>query len=101
MSVVQYATLCDEKILLAGDAGREGLSEAADSAPFIGLRLPGIDRFHVPHHGSRRNVSTEVLDRWLGPRLRQQCPRAEAGSARSSVLTRTTRSTPGARWCVA
>ena len=74
MSVVQYATLCDEKILLTGDAGREGLSEAADSAPFIGLRLPGIDRFHVPHHGSRRNVSTEVLDRWLGPRLRQQLP---------------------------
>jgi beta-lactamase superfamily II metal-dependent hydrolase len=23
----------------------------------------------IPHHGSRRNVSTEILDRWLGPRL--------------------------------
>jgi beta-lactamase superfamily II metal-dependent hydrolase len=28
-----------------------------------------IDRFQVPHHGSRRNVSTELLDRWLGERL--------------------------------
>ena len=74
MSVVQYARLCDEKILLTGDVGRDGLSEAADFAPVIGLRLPGIDHFDVPHHGSRRNVSTEVLDRWLGPRLPKRLP---------------------------
>ena len=74
MSVVQYASLCDKKILLTGDVGRDGLSEAADFAPAIGLRLPGIDRFDVPHHGSRRNLSTEVLDRWLGPRLLQRLP---------------------------
>jgi len=77
MSVVQYTSLCDKRILLTGDAGRDGLSEAADFASVIGLRLPGIDRFHVPHHGSRRNVSTEVLDRWLGPRLRQQLPEGQ------------------------
>lgn len=69
MSVVQYANLCDEKILLTGDVGRDGLTEAADYAPFVGLALPGIDRFDVPHHGSRRNVSSEVLDRWLGAKL--------------------------------
>ena len=74
MSVVQYTSLCNEKILLTGDVGRDGLSEAADFAPFIGLQLPGIDRFDVPHHGSRRNLSTEVLDRWLGARLAQQLP---------------------------
>lgn len=77
MSVVQYASLCDKKILLTGDVGRDGLSEAANFAPVIGLRLPGIDRFDVPHHGSRRNVSTEVLDRWLGPRLPQQLPKGQ------------------------
>ena len=66
MSVVQYASLCDEKILITGDVGREGLTEAADFAPLIGLQLPGIDRFDVPHHGSRRNVSTELLDRVAG-----------------------------------
>ena len=77
MSVVQYASLCDEKILLTGDVGRDGLSEAATFAPVIGLWLPGIDRFDVPHHGSRRNVSTEVLDQWLGPRLRQQLPNGQ------------------------
>ena len=77
MSIVQYAGLCDEKILLTGDVGREGLTEAADFAPRIGLRLPGIDRFDVPHHGSRRNVSTEVLDRWLGGRLTQRLPEGQ------------------------
>jgi beta-lactamase superfamily II metal-dependent hydrolase len=69
MSVVQYALLEDERILLTGDAGRQALAEAADYAPYAGLALPGIDRAQVPHHGSRRNVSTDVLDRWFGERL--------------------------------
>jgi hypothetical protein len=72
MSVVQYGALCGKRILLTADAGRGALSEAADYAPASGLTLPGIDRFQVPHHGSRRNVSTELLDRWLGPRLAAQ-----------------------------
>ena len=69
MSVVQYARLCGETILLTGDTGREGLQEVINFAPFVGLTLPGIDRFQVPHHGSRRNVSTELLDKILGPRF--------------------------------
>lgn len=71
MSVVQYANLHGQRILLTGDVGRSGLAEAADYAPIAGLELPGIDRFQVPHHGSRRNVSTETLDKWLGPQLAQ------------------------------
>ena len=72
MSIVQFANLCGKRILLTGDAGRAALNEAADYAPKIGLNLPGIDRFQIPHHGSRRNVSTELLDRWLGQRLATQ-----------------------------
>ena len=68
-SVVQYARLNGKKILLTGDTGREGLAEAADYAPQVGLALPGIDCFQVPHHGGRHNVNTEVLNRWLGQRL--------------------------------
>ncbi|MBE8182534.1 MAG: MBL fold metallo-hydrolase [Candidatus Portiera sp.] len=67
MSVIQYAYLCEKKVLLTGDAGRAALNEAADFAPSTGLELP--NSFHciqVPHHGSRHNVSTEVLNRWLG-----------------------------------
>ena len=69
MSVVQYANIAGHKILLTGDTGRAGLTEAADYAPYVGLSLPGIDRFQVPHHGSRRNVTSEILDRWLGTKL--------------------------------
>lgn len=69
ISVVQFAQLAGRRILLTGDAGRDALTEAANFATATGLALPGIDFFQVPHHGSRRNVTTAVLDRWLGPRL--------------------------------
>lgn len=69
MSVIQYAVLCGHKIVLTGDAGRDAMTEAADFAPSVGLQLPGVDKFQVPHHGGRRNVSTAILDRWLGARL--------------------------------
>lgn len=69
MSVIQYAYLCEKKILLTADAGRGALTEAANYAQRI---LPGIDYFQVPHHGSRRNVSTEIFNRWLGNILAEQ-----------------------------
>lgn len=72
MSVVQYAQLCGRKILLTADTGREGLQEVIHYAPVVGLALPGIDRFQVPHHGSRRNVSSELLDQILGEQLPEQ-----------------------------
>jgi len=72
MSVVQFARIAGEKILLTADAGREALTEAIAFAPYAGLDLPGISRFQVPHHGSRRNVSTALLDQLLGVRLPSQ-----------------------------
>ncbi|MER9431978.1 MBL fold metallo-hydrolase [Mesorhizobium sp. M0408] len=69
MSVVQYAEMCGEKILLTADTGRDGLAEVIDYAPAAGLSLPGISRFQVPHHGGRRNLTTDLLDKILGPRL--------------------------------
>lgn len=69
MSVVQYAFVNGRSVLLTGDVGRDGLTEAADYAPAVGLSLPGIWAFQVPHHGGRHNVNSEVLDRWLGKRL--------------------------------
>jgi beta-lactamase superfamily II metal-dependent hydrolase len=77
MSIIQYARLCEKSILLTADAGVESFSEAAAYAPFAGLTLPGIDRFQGPHHGSRRNVSSEMLDQWLGPRLASKPPKGQ------------------------
>src|SRR5882672_9679185 len=76
MSLVQYAYLNGDKIILTGDAGRDTMTEAADYAPYAGLILP-VDRFQVPHHGGRRNVSTDILDRWLGPRLPRILPQGQ------------------------
>ena len=69
MSVIQYSLLSSRRILLTADAGFESFEEAAVYAPSVGLALPGIHRFQAPHHGSRRNVSTAMLDQWLGQRL--------------------------------
>jgi beta-lactamase superfamily II metal-dependent hydrolase len=69
MSIVQFIEVNGYRVLLTGDTGRDGLTEAANYAPYLGLQLPGIWAFQVPHHGGRHNVNTEVLDRWLGERL--------------------------------
>ncbi|MGR9206994.1 MBL fold metallo-hydrolase [Rhizobium leguminosarum] len=69
MSVVQYGVLCGQRIFLTADAGRDGLTEALDYAPYVGISFPGVDKFQVPHHGSRRNLSSEICDRILGPKL--------------------------------
>jgi beta-lactamase superfamily II metal-dependent hydrolase len=69
MSVIQYALLCGQRVVLTADAGPESFAEAVAYAPIVGLTLPGVSRFQDPHHGSRRNVSTAMLDQWLGPRL--------------------------------
>ncbi|HZI87402.1 MAG TPA: hypothetical protein VFD48_11255, partial [Pyrinomonadaceae bacterium] len=85
MSVIQYANLCGIRVVLTADAGRSALSEAADYAPYAGLVLPGVDRFQLPHHGSRRNVSSEILDRWLGSRLATR-PQTANGQAASYAI---------------
>jgi beta-lactamase superfamily II metal-dependent hydrolase len=69
MSVVQYANFGGKIFLLTGDAGREALQEVVNFAPYAGLALPGINTFQVPHHGSRRNVSSDLLDSLVGGKL--------------------------------
>ena len=69
-SVVQFAELCGKQILLTGDAGVEALTEAHEYALNSGILLSEIDRFNVPHHGSRRNLSSGVLDKLLGTETR-------------------------------
>ena len=78
MSIVQFAQLCDKKILLTGDAGIEALQEAYDFlVNDLDISLPRIDRFQVPHHGSRRNLSSGVLDDWLGDKFPDEAERSE------------------------
>ncbi|MBM7488097.1 beta-lactamase superfamily II metal-dependent hydrolase [Bradyrhizobium sp. USDA 3686] len=64
-SVVQLGQVEGKTLLLTGDVGPIGLNEAADYAQALGLLAPP-NFVQVPHHGSRKNVTPEVLNRWLG-----------------------------------
>lgn len=79
MSVVQYIRCPKYNYLLTGDAGRNGLTEALDYLQALsGGYLPTINYFEIPHHGSRRNLSTELLDRMFGKRLNGKPTEQEA-----------------------
>ncbi|WP_157959728.1 ComEC/Rec2 family competence protein [Devosia submarina] len=80
--VVQLGEFDGRTVLLTADAGPEALNEAADVAQILG-RLSPPTFVQVPHHGSRRNVTPSVLDRWLGSVLPQGSP--ERGTAFCSV----------------
>ncbi|MDE2692292.1 MAG: MBL fold metallo-hydrolase [Acidobacteriota bacterium] len=71
-SVVQFAQTCNWKILLTGDAGVGALTEAYEAALELGKPVTSLNVFQVPHHGSRRNVSSDVLDKWLGAKLPEE-----------------------------
>jgi beta-lactamase superfamily II metal-dependent hydrolase len=76
MSVIQYAVLCGDKILLTGDAGRDGLTKAAHYAVNNGHSVP-VNKFQAAHHGGRRNLSSELLDFWVGARLAQMVSKGQ------------------------
>lgn len=68
-SVVLYGVIDGHGILLTGDAGIQALAATANFAEAAQVSLPNTLRFiQVPHHGSRHNVSTAVLDRIVGQR---------------------------------
>jgi beta-lactamase superfamily II metal-dependent hydrolase len=59
-----------EGILFTGDSGVQALNRAMDYLDIHRVNAPDLIKFiQVPHHGSRHNVSTSVLDRILGKRL--------------------------------
>jgi beta-lactamase superfamily II metal-dependent hydrolase len=78
-SVVQWASFGNKRVLLTGDVGPAGLAEAADYAESVSLLIqPTL--VQIPHHGSRRNVTPTVLNRWLG-----KYPAEKQGHAIASV----------------
>lgn len=61
-SIISLLCLPDKSYLLTGDAGRCGLKEALDykSTNYRIASVP-IDVMQLPHHGSRKNVSPELI----------------------------------------
>lgn len=68
-SVILFGQLLEKGILLTGDAGIRALDATAAYVESKNVSLPEILHFlQVSHHGSRNNVSSNVLDRIVGPR---------------------------------
>lgn len=80
---------CDERrLLFTGDAGLEGLGDAVSgyeehTGPF--QQFP-LHMLHVPHHGSRRNLSPTLLDRMIGTK--------EAGFNATTAIVSSAKSDP-------
>lgn len=86
MSIVQFACLANQYILLTGDAGRESLQEAHEYAKAQMLMVEGdkLDFMQIPHHGGRHNITPSILNNWLGEVLPEQ-PENPIGYAFASV----------------
>lgn len=68
MSCILYGMLEPDKMLLTGDAGVQALSSAYEYALIKGIDLSQeISFYQIPHHGSRHNLSTDVMDKIVGP----------------------------------
>jgi beta-lactamase superfamily II metal-dependent hydrolase len=61
-SIVTLFDYSDNKMLLTGDTGKEGLKNASDYAKSKNIDLKNLKVFQVPHHGSRKNISPELLE---------------------------------------
>lgn len=53
-------------VLLTGDAGVPAISAALDYADWHQIKPSSLNLFQVPHHGSRKNLSTSLLNRLFG-----------------------------------
>jgi beta-lactamase superfamily II metal-dependent hydrolase len=55
------------RVLFTGDAGAPALTEASERLQAWGLVDRWPDAFDIPHHGSRHNLTSDVLDSLIGP----------------------------------
>ncbi|EOI1352383.1 ComEC/Rec2 family competence protein [Citrobacter amalonaticus] len=83
-SLVQFATLGSKRVLLTGDAGVEAIGLALNR--ISNKTIPVADIFQVPHHGSRRNLSSELLDSIIGEKFATQ-REAEAAETITAVIS--------------
>lgn len=61
MSLILYLTVAGRKILFTADAGVMALYKAIRYSHENGIDLKQLDRFQVPHHGSRHNLTKGIL----------------------------------------
>jgi beta-lactamase superfamily II metal-dependent hydrolase len=62
MSLVLLLEVAGRRILFTGDAGTMGMYKAIEYSVKNKISLKDLNVFHVPHHGSRRNLSKGILE---------------------------------------
>lgn len=62
-SVISFFQIWERKILFTGDSWKTALHNALDFAEANNLDLTNLSLFDVPHHGSKRNISSKILNR--------------------------------------
>ena len=64
-SVITQLVVGDRRLLFTGDAGKTALSHAADQLD-CRRHTAKLSFIQIPHHGSRRNVGPQILNRLVG-----------------------------------
>ncbi len=65
-SVISLLRVDGQRILLTADAGIDSIERALDYAESVGVAAEQPTIVQIPHHGSRRNGASALLDRMLG-----------------------------------
>ncbi|AZA88144.1 MBL fold metallo-hydrolase [Chryseobacterium shandongense] len=67
MSLILYITIAGKKILLTGDSGCDALYKAIYYAKNNNIDLRDLNLLQIPHHGSRHNLSQNILSQLYAP----------------------------------
>ncbi|MCK5022066.1 MAG: hypothetical protein KAR54_02360 [Candidatus Pacebacteria bacterium] len=68
-STILLLNINDNHILLTSDAGQPALTRVVNLLDSEEYDYSKIKLIQVPHHGSHRNISPDLLDKLIGPKL--------------------------------
>lgn len=68
-SSILYANLDGKKLFFTADSGIQSLEKAADYSDGMGIDLKECIFLQIPHHGSRNNVTPQILNRIIGEKI--------------------------------
>lgn len=71
-SVILLLSMDQKYCLLTSDAGIPALNEAINILDHNNIDCSKIGFIQVPHHGSKHNVCPAILDKLIGPKLKEE-----------------------------
>lgn len=87
MSLILLLEVAGSRILFTGDAGTMGMYKAIEYSIKNKISLKNLNFFHVPHHGSRRNLSKGILNYISAKAAYISCSKEGKPSHPSAIVT--------------